>query len=110
MSEMNIVPLDKLLPGEGGFINAYSEPKDLHHRLKELGLVKGTRVRVRRCAPLGDPMELSIRGYHLSIRREDAKHILIVKDGEELRGCRNERGHCGRRGWCGTRHMLKVQK
>jgi hypothetical protein len=37
-------------------------------------------VRVRRCAPLGDPMELSIRGYHLSIRKQDARGILVEKD------------------------------
>ncbi|MFH0984912.1 MAG: FeoA family protein [Candidatus Omnitrophota bacterium] len=77
---MNVVTLDRLLPGEAGTIQGYAGVEDLHHRLKELGLVAGTRVRVRRCAPLGDPMELSIRGYHLSIRKQDARGILIRKD------------------------------
>ena len=94
MPEMKAVTLDTLLPGEGGFIRGYSEAKELHHRLKELGLVGGTMVRVRRCAPLGDPMELSIRGYHLSIRKEDARHILVLKD---------EQGPCGRGRGCGCR-------
>ncbi len=77
---MTPVPLDRLLPGEAGVIRGYAAVQDLHHRLKELGLVAGTRVRVRRCAPLGDPMELSIRGYHLSIRKQDAQGILVEKD------------------------------
>ena len=80
MPEMKFITLDKLLPGEGGVIRGYSDAQELHYRLKELGLVEGTRVRVRRCAPLGDPMELSIRGYHLSIRKQDARSILVEKD------------------------------
>ena len=80
MPEVKTVTLDRLLPGEGGIVRGYSENQDLHYRLKELGLVEGTWVRVRRCAPLGDPMELSIRGYHLSIRKQDAKGILVEKD------------------------------
>lgn len=95
MPEMKCITLDRLLPGEGGTIRGYSEAQDLHHRLKELGLVEGTHVRVRRCAPLGDPMELSIRGYHLSIRKQDAKSILVEKDEEccGLDPCGNRRRH-----------------
>ena len=80
MPEMNTLTLDHLLPGESGIVRGYSEAQDLHYRLRELGLVNGTRVRVRRCAPLGDPMELSVRGYHLSIRKQDARSILVEKD------------------------------
>ena len=95
MPEVNKVTLDRLLPGEAGIVAGYSEAQDLHHRLKELGLVAGTRVRVRRCAPLGDPMELSIRGYHLSIRKQDAKTILVEKDANAcVRGaCQGGRRH-----------------
>ncbi|MFA7002388.1 MAG: FeoA family protein [Candidatus Omnitrophota bacterium] len=49
-------------------------------RLKELGLVRGTRVLVKRFAPLGDPMELVVRGYALSIRKKDAAQILVIRD------------------------------
>ena len=90
---MNTVPLDQLLPGESGIVRGYYEAQDLHHRLEELGLVNGTRVRVRRCAPFGDPMELSIRGYHLSIRKQDAKSILVEKDEGSC-----DPGPCGGRG------------
>jgi ferrous iron transport protein A len=54
-------------------------------RLMELGLVPGTMVQVERKAPLGDPVELSIRGYGLSIRRADAERILIRDEREGLR-------------------------
>lgn len=77
MPEKETLTLDKLLPGEGGVVLGYAGDRELHHRLQELGLVTGTVVRVRRCAPLGDPIELSVRGYHLSIRKQDAAHILI---------------------------------
>lgn len=91
---MNLIPLDRLLPGEAGIVRGYSEAQDLHHRLEELGLVPGTRVRVRRCAPFGDPMELSLRGYHLSIRKQDARSVLVEKD-EVPCGYGHPRG-CGR--------------
>ncbi len=49
----------------------------LRERLMELGVVPGTLVLLKRLAPLGDPMEIIVRGYSLSIRKEDARQILI---------------------------------
>jgi ferrous iron transport protein A len=49
-------------------------------RLMELGLVPGTTVQIERKAPLGDPVELSIRGYGLSIRRVDAERIVVKRE------------------------------
>lgn len=49
----------------------------LQDRLMELGIVPGTRVLLKRFAPLGCPMEISVRGYSLSIRKEDAAQILV---------------------------------
>ncbi len=96
MQEIIPVTLDTLLPGESGIIHGYAGARELHHRLKELGFVEGTRVRVRRCAPWGDPMELVIRGYHLSIRKEDAKCILVLKEKTACHGpqcrCRHRHG------------------
>lgn len=48
-------------------------------RLLEMGFVKGTEVYVEKVAPLGDPMELVLKGYHLSLRRAEAKNVLIEK-------------------------------
>jgi len=49
----------------------------LRCRLLDMGLIPGTAVEVRKVAPMGDPMELYIRGYALTLRREEAKQIEI---------------------------------
>ena len=50
----------------------------LKRRIMDMGLTKGTRLRVRKVAPLGDPVELSVRGYELSIRKYEADSIEVV--------------------------------
>ena len=47
-------------------------------RIMDMGLTKGTQVMVRKVAPLGDPMELNVRGYELSIRKADAEMIELA--------------------------------
>ena len=49
----------------------------LRRRIMDMGLTKGTQVFVRKVAPLGDPIELTVRGYELSIRKADAESILV---------------------------------
>ena len=46
-------------------------------RIMDMGLTKGTQVFVRKVAPLGDPIELTVRGYELSIRKADADRIMV---------------------------------
>lgn len=46
-------------------------------RIMDMGLTRGTEVHVRKVAPLGDPMELTVRGYELSVRKEDAEMIEV---------------------------------
>ncbi len=46
-------------------------------RIMDMGITKGVEIYVRKVAPLGDPMELNVRGYELSIRRNDAKMIEV---------------------------------
>ena len=46
-------------------------------RLREMGLLAGTRVTLIRTAPMGDPLEYKLRGYHLSLRRTEAEQILV---------------------------------
>ena len=48
-------------------------------RIMDMGLTKGTEVFVRKVAPLGDPMELTVRGYELSIRKADAEMVEVEK-------------------------------
>jgi len=70
--------LDALEPGEGGVIARLGGDPSVARRLMELGLVPGTRVHVVRRAPLGDPIELAVKGVHLSLRRSEASHIHVA--------------------------------
>lgn len=46
-------------------------------RIMDMGLTKGTEIYVRKVAPLGDPMELNVRGYELSVRKSDAEMVEV---------------------------------
>jgi Fe2+ transport system protein FeoA len=52
----------------------------IRRRLLEMGFVRGEALRVEKLAPLGDPMELVIKGYHLSLRREESACILVTRE------------------------------
>lgn len=49
----------------------------IRRRIMDLGITKGVEIYIRKVAPLGDPFELTVRGYELSIRKEDAKMVLV---------------------------------
>ena len=49
----------------------------LRRRIMDMGITKGTSIYVRKVAPLGDPVEITVRGYELSIRKGDAESILV---------------------------------
>ena len=49
----------------------------IKRRIMDMGITKGTEILVKKVAPLGDPMELTVRGYQLSIRKDDAKKIIV---------------------------------
>ncbi len=64
----------------------------------DMGLTPGTIVYVRKLAPLGDPVELHLRGYELTLRREDATNIVVSKlSGEEHHNHPPHAGHARRR-------------
>ena len=69
--------LDKLRPGQSAVVVRISGQGAIKRRLVDMGLTPGVEVFVRKVAPLGDPIELNLRGYELSLRKEDAKNILI---------------------------------
>ncbi len=69
--------LNELQPGDAGRITSVTADSDLRIRLMEMGLVPGTRVAVRAVAPMGDPIELWLRGYALTVRREDAACVKV---------------------------------
>lgn len=69
--------LDALRPGESGIVRSVGGTGALRRRLLDMGITPGTRVSVRKVAPLGDPIELCLRGYELSIRKADARSIEV---------------------------------
>jgi len=73
----NIVPLSSLKPGEKGVVFQACGDPELRLRLMEMGFVRGTEVKVVKYAPLKDPLEFVIRGYHVSLRKEEAEKILL---------------------------------
>jgi ferrous iron transport protein A len=69
--------LSDLVPGQRARIVRVGGRGRARRRLMEMGLVKGETVLVERVAPLGDPVEFLVKGYHLSLRRSDAQHIEV---------------------------------
>jgi len=69
--------LHELKPGEKGKIVKVAGGGGIHRRLLDMGLVSGSEVEVERVAPLGDPFEIKIKGYHLSLRKEEASNIEV---------------------------------
>ena len=74
-----MLSLNDLLPGDDAIVTEINFTSDDDSYLMELGLMKGTFVRFIKSAPLGDPIEINLRGYNLSIRRSKAKLILVEK-------------------------------
>ncbi len=69
--------LDRLSPGGNGVVRRIDGEPSAVRRLMDLGLVPGTPVQHVRRAPLGDPMEIVVRGMHLSIRRTEAGRVHV---------------------------------
>lgn len=69
--------LDSLAVGCAGRITAVGGENALRCRLLDMGLIPHTRVLVSKIAPMGDPMELQLRGYVLTLRKEDAHNIEV---------------------------------
>jgi ferrous iron transport protein A len=69
--------LSALQPGESGRVTAITGDPDATQRLMDMGLIRGTTVKVERLAPLGDPIEVRVRGFMLTLRRSEAEHITV---------------------------------
>ena len=77
MTQNQPIPLSELQPGDVGEVAQVKAQGQVRQRLLEMGFVRGVSLRVEKLAPLGDPMELVIKGYHLSLRREESACILV---------------------------------
>ena len=75
--------LGELKPGESGrIIHVFSN--NLRKRIIDMGLTNGTVVKVKKLAPLGDPIEILVRGYFLTLRKSEARTIEIERIGVQI--------------------------
>ena len=74
--------LDQLPIGQEAVITTVGGEGELRCRFLDMGLIPKTRVRMQKVAPMGDPMEIRLRGYELTIRQEDAAKITIIPEKE----------------------------
>ena len=70
-------PLSSLPIGKAATVAEIKVPVDKRARLMEMGLLIGTPIELVRFAPLGDPVEIKIRGYHLTLRKNEAEQIWV---------------------------------
>lgn len=69
--------LRDLKPGEKAVITKISGTGAVKRRLMDMGVTRGTEIMVRKVAPLGDPIEVNVRGYELTFRKAEAENIII---------------------------------
>lgn len=69
--------LKDMRPGESAKIVEINAQGALKRRLMDMGLTRGSLVTFRKVAPLGDPIELTIRGYELTIRKNEAEYVVV---------------------------------
>ena len=72
-----MLSIQHLAVGQAATITGFRDASAYEERLQSLGLVSGTRIEVVRTAPLGDPIELKLRGFRLAIRAREADCVLI---------------------------------
>ena len=77
-SNEELIPLSSLNIGQSGVVRLLEGEREIKRRLMDMGITRGTSIAVHKLAPLGDPMELHLRGYSLSLRKKDAEKIKIV--------------------------------
>ncbi|MHC1566842.1 MAG: FeoA family protein [Candidatus Syntropharchaeia archaeon] len=64
-------------PGERGKVIRVEGSGDLRQRIMDMGIIKGTEIKVIRKAPLGDPVEFLLKGYNLALRRSEAENVIV---------------------------------
>lgn len=72
--------LSELPVGVSAVVREFPKAGAAFLRLREMGLLAGTRITLVRTAPLGDPIEIKVRGYHLTLRKSEAEHVVVEPD------------------------------
>jgi Fe2+ transport system protein FeoA len=70
-------PLNKLKPGEKCVVKAVKGKGPVSRRIRDMGVVPGTEIEVIKRAPLGDPVQFLLKGYNLTLRKEEAKNVFV---------------------------------
>jgi ferrous iron transport protein A len=71
--------VDRFAAGQRGRVTGFDLPPEQRQRLLEMGMTVGSEFSIVRFAPLGDPIELKVRGYHLSLRKHEAAGIRAAR-------------------------------
>lgn len=71
------ISLSSLSTGAAAVVKEFPKSGSAFVRLREMGLLPGTRITLVRTAPMGDPIEIKVRGYHLTLRKTEAEHVLV---------------------------------
>jgi Fe2+ transport system protein FeoA len=74
---MSVKRLNELKKGDRGRVVKISGGGSIHQRLVDMGLIAGSEVEMQRVAPLGDPVEIRVKGYNLSLRKSEAAGITV---------------------------------
>ena len=72
-----LVKLSELPVGASAIVRQFPKTGAATLRLREMGLLVGTPIKLVRCAPMGDPMEIKVRGYHLTLRKSEAAELMV---------------------------------
>ena len=74
--------LDELVIGESGIIKSVGGEGKIRRRLFDMGVTPKAEVFLRKKAPLGDPIEITLRGYELTLRKSEAENVIVVLNEE----------------------------
>lgn len=69
--------LSELAVGSSAVVREFPKTGAAFVRLREMGLLAGTKLTLIRTAPMGDPIEIKLRGYHLTLRKSEADHVVV---------------------------------
>ena len=72
--------LNDIKPGESCTVTKLNDTGQTRRRIMDMGITQGTKIYVNNMAPLADPVDLTVRGYHLSLRRCDLRNIEVEKN------------------------------
>ena len=73
------IKLSDLAVGASAVVREFPISGTAFLRLREMGVLTGTRITLIRTAPLGDPIEIKVRGYNLTLRKSEADHVLVER-------------------------------